>query len=285
MIKTKAWLLLVMGVVCLTLGTGQTWADVDTRIVNTYKLTFSPVDIEVSLSGQRIFVLDDQGDVLVYDMTGGLTETIPVGGHVDQIKVSPRDDVLFLGSRKDKSVQVMTLTFTQEINVSGSPFQGPADAPVSIVVFSDFQCPYCARIPAIIDQVRKEYPKNTRTVFKHFPLSSHKFAQLASQASIAADAQGKFWEFHDLLFQNYSQLNEEKIDEIRATLNLKKAPFEKVMHAPQTIEKVNRDKQEGEQAGVRGTPTVFVNGRMVRPANLEGIKQAVEDALKALQKK
>ncbi|RJQ81715.1 MAG: hypothetical protein C4519_08490 [Desulfobacteraceae bacterium] len=259
-------------------------AEIDSKLFKEFKLGYSPLDIELSLSGQRVFVLDDQGHLRIYNMAGDLTDTITVGKHVDKIKVSSRDDLLFLSSRDTKTLQILSLTYTHNIDISGSPYQGPSNAPVAVVVFSDFQCPYCAKIRAIIDQVRGHYAKEVKSVFKHFPLPSHKFALHAAKASIAADAQGKFWQFHDQLFENYSQIDEKKIEEIRTALNLDKTKFEKVMEAPQTLEKITKDRQEGEQAEVRGTPTVFVNGRMVRPANYENIKEAVEAALKGLKK-
>jgi protein-disulfide isomerase len=147
------------------------------------------------------------------------------------------------------------------------------------VVFSDFQCPYCARIGAVIDRVRNAYPDKVKSFFKNFPLSSHKFGLTAAKAAVAADAQGKFWEFHDLLYQNYNRLNDQKIDDIRLSLNLDAAKFKKAMDAPETMARVLREKQEGEDAGVRGTPSVFVNGRKVRRPNFDGIKKAVEQAL------
>lgn len=282
MLKSKTFLFVIL---CLVLCAGQVYAGVETDPLGTIKIEHSPVDIEISMSGQSIYVLDDQGQLLIYNTSGKLMDTVQVGKDVDQIKVGPRDDVLFLSSRTERTVQVLRLTFTHAIDISGSPFQGPENAPVAVVVFSDFQCPYCARIGSIIDQVRAQYPKQVKSVYKNFPLSSHKYSTKAAQAAMAAGAQGKFWEFHDLIFKNFRQLNDQKIDEFVETLKLDKAQFEKTMNAPQTIAKINSDKQEGVEADVRGTPTVFVNGRMVRPANFEGIKAAVEKALQDLKKK
>jgi protein-disulfide isomerase len=280
MIK-KFWPLMIL---CLTIGAWPAHAEINSKLLREFKLAHAPLDMEISLSGQRVFILDDQGNLLVYNMDGRLTDTIPVGKNVDQIKVSPRDDLLFLSSHADKSVRILNLIYTHDIDISGCPYEGPSNAPIAVVVFSDFQCPYCARIGAVLDQVREHFPKQIKVVYKQFPLSSHRYSLLAARASIAAYAQGKFWEYHDLLFQNYSQLNEQKIQQFRAALKLDKAKFDQVMNSPQTIEKINKDRQEGEEADVRGTPTIFVNGRMVRPANYEGITNAVEEALKALGK-
>ena len=254
-------------------------AEVDQELLGTLELDRAPLDIAVSLSGNQVYVLDDQSRVLIFNTQGQLIEQLKVPAGTDQIKVGPRDDLLFLGSRTDKTVQVLRLTFSYEIDLTDVPFKGPANAPVAIVVFSDFQCPYCARIGAVIDRVREAYPKKVKSLFKNYPLSSHKFALPAAKAAIAAEKQGKFWEFHDLLFENYNRLSDQKIDDIRLSLNLDADKFKKVMNAPETLARINREQKEGESAGVRGTPTVFVNGRKVRRANFDGIKQAVEAAL------
>lgn len=254
-------------------------AEVDQELLGTLELDRAPLDIAVSLSGNQVYVLDDQSRVLIFNTKGQLIDQLKVPAGTDQIRIGPRDDLLFLGSRNDKTVQVLRLTFSYEIDLTDVPFKGPANAPVAIVVFSDFQCPYCARIGAVIDRVREVYPKKVKSLFKNYPLSSHKFALPAAKAAIAAEAQGKFWEFHDLLFENYNRLSDQKIDDIRLSLNLDEAKFKKMMKAPETLARINREQQEGESAGVRGTPTVFVNGRKVRRPNFDGIKQAVEAAL------
>jgi protein-disulfide isomerase len=269
----------------LALCLPQAHAEIESEVAATLKLKHPPIDMEVSLSGQRIYVLDDHGQLLICNPSGSILDTIQVGSDIAQIKIGPRDDLLFLSNPKENTIQVLNLTFIHAITLSNSPSKGPANAPVAIVVFSDFQCPYCARIGGIIDQVSAQYPKEVKSVFKHFPLSSHRYALMAAKAAVAADSFEKFWEFHDLVFQNYTQLDEEKIEAFRTTLNLDKAKFDKRMNAPQTLEKIQKDQKEGEDAGITGTPTVFVNGRMVRPANLEGISAAVEKALKDLKKK
>ncbi len=281
MTKARPFLMLAL---CLVLFALPAHADVETSILKSIELKNKPVDIEVSLNGQDIYILDNRGQVLIYTTSGQLKDTFEVDKKVDQIKLSPRDDYIYLSNSKTKTVEIRSLDFIQNISISGSPFEGPADAPVAVVVFSDFQCPYCARIGAVIDQVREEFPKEVKSVFKFYPLPSHSFAFKAAQAAVAAHEQGKFWEYHDLIFQNYRNLNDDKLEEFRSSLNLDKAKFEKVMNAPETKTKINADKNEGTQAGVRGTPTVFVNGRMVRPARPENIKDAVRKAIKDLKK-
>ena len=263
----------------LILSTLPLHAEVDQELLGTLELDHAPLDIAVSLSGNQVYVLDDQSRILIFSTSGRLVDQLKVPPGTNQISIGPREDLLFLGNRKDKTVQVISLTFSYKIDLSDAPLKGPANAPVAIVVFSDFQCPYCARIGAIIDRVREAYPKKVKSLFKNYPLSSHKFSLVAAKAVIAAKAQGKFWEFHDLLFQNYNRLNDQKIDDIRLSLNLDKEKFKQVMEAPETLARIQREKHEGETAGVRGTPSVFVNGRKVRRANYDGIKKAVEAAL------
>ena len=132
----------------------------------------------------------------------------------------------------------------------------------------------------VLEQLLEQYPKQIKVVFKHFPLRNHKFAVKAAQATIAAHQQGKFWEFHDRLFKQYKQISDQKIEEIRSQLGLKADQFQKDMKAPQTMNKIRADAGNGRDAGVRGTPTVYVNGILLRDKTQRGFKLAVANALK-----
>ena len=131
-----------------------------------------------------------------------------------------------------------------------------------------------------LEQVLEKYPNQVKLVFKNFPLRNHQFAMQAAIAALAAEKQGKFWEFHDLLFKDYSQLNEEKIKEIAQQLKLNMEKFEKDRKDPQIMAMINRDLAEGNQVGVRGTPTVFINGRLLRNRSMAGFQELIEKALK-----
>ena len=126
----------------------------------------------------------------------------------------------------------------------------------------------------------EKYPNQVKLVFKNFPLRNHQFAMQAAIAALAAEKQGKFWEFHDLLFKDYSHLNEEKIKEIAQQLKLNMEKFEKDRKDPQIMAMINRDLAEGNQVGVRGTPTVFINGRLLRNRSMAGFQELIEKALK-----
>jgi protein-disulfide isomerase len=133
--------------------------------------------------------------------------------------------------------------------------------------------------------VLEKYPTDVKVVFKNFPLSSHTFALKAAAAALAAGNQGKFWEFHDRLFENYNRLNDQVIGQIATALNLDLAEFEKSMHDPAIEEKIRQDVNDGRQAGVNSTPSVFINGRRIRNRSLEGFQEAIEKELQKLGKK
>jgi protein-disulfide isomerase len=128
--------------------------------------------------------------------------------------------------------------------------------------------------------VLEKNPNQVKLVFKNFPLRNHKFAMPAAIAALAAEKQGKFWEFHDLLFQNYNRLNEQKVKEIAQQLKLNMEKFEKDRKDPRIRAMINRDLAEGNRAGVRGTPTVFINGRLLRNRSMDGFRELIEKALK-----
>jgi protein-disulfide isomerase len=132
----------------------------------------------------------------------------------------------------------------------------------------------------VLEQVLEKYPNQVKLVFKNFPLRNHKFAMEAAIAALAAKKQEKFWEFHDLLFKNYNRLNEQKVKEIAQQLNLDMEKFEKDRKDPQLMALITRDLTDGSQAGVRGTPTIFINGRLLRNRSMAGFQELIEKALK-----
>ncbi len=128
----------------------------------------------------------------------------------------------------------------------------------------------------------EKYPLKVKLLFKNFPLRSHKFARQAATAALAAHAQGRFWEFHDALFAAYNKLDEAKVEEIRASLNLDKNAFDAQRKAPQVSNQIQSDVRWAAEADVRGTPAVFINGRLQRRRNIESLAAAVEAELRRL---
>jgi len=113
--------------------------NVEWNVYKSMQLDETPIDVALTADGRRIFVLTDKGQVLIYSSTDKMEAKIDVGKHVDQIKLGPRGETLILRSGKNKTVELVTLDFIQKINITGSPFKGPQDAPVVIAVFDDFQ--------------------------------------------------------------------------------------------------------------------------------------------------
>lgn len=131
----------------------------------------------------------------------------------------------------------------------------------------------------LLKQVLEQYPDDVKLVFKHFPLRNHKFARKAATAALAAESQGKFWEFHDLLFKDYNKLNDKKVGEIAAALALNQEAFEDKMKDPLIRAKINQDVKEGVDAGVRGTPAIFINGRLLKNRSLAGFRAIIDKEL------
>ena len=142
-----------------------------------------------------------------------------------------------------------------------SPSFGPTMAKVTIVEWSDFQCPYCARAAPIVEQIRQAYPKDVRFVFRHLPLPMHPDAPLAARAGVAAQAQGKFWQMHDWMYAHQHDLKEDQLVKAAASFGMDVARFKAALADPATEARVGADRQAASAVGVSATPTFFVNGR------------------------
>jgi protein-disulfide isomerase len=168
-----------------------------------------------------------------------------------------------------------------KLSTAGAPFKGPADAKVTIVEFSDFQCPYCAKAAVQAEQVVQKFPKDVKLVFKQFPLDDHSQAALAAEASLAAQAQGKFWPLHDKMYANFRQINRARILVWATEAGLDLNRFREDLDSHRFAARVKAEEQEGEVAGVEGTPTFFINGKKFNGVfELTAIAPIVADELK-----
>jgi len=166
-----------------------------------------------------------------------------------------------------------------EVATAGRPERGPKNAPVTIIEFSDYECPFCKRAEPAIAQVMKTYGDKVRLVFRHFPLPMHKNAQPAAEAAACAAAQGKFWEFHGKLFES-SDLGAERLKAVATEVKVDMAKFDECVSKRQFKADVEKDMADGAEAGVNGTPAFFINGRMLSGAQpFEKIKEIVDDEL------
>ena len=150
------------------------------------------------------------------------------------------------------------------IDITGSPTKGNRNAPITIVEWADFECPFCARASSFIDELLKAHPERAQLAFKYFPLSGHPHGELTACSAAAADLQGKFWPMHDQLFANQAAgLDETKIREIAKAVGLNLEQFEKDWASDEVKQKVERDRAQADRLGLQGTPFIWVNGRHV----------------------
>ena len=154
------------------------------------------------------------------------------------------------------------------LNTSGAPVKGPAGAAVTIVEFSDFQCPFCSRVGPTLKRIQEVYGNKVRIVWKNLPLANHKNAEPAARAAMAAFQQGKFWEFHDRLFANQSSLSAESYLQYARDLGLDIVRFARDMseQSATAAKPIETDKSEANSLGITGTPAFFVNGRYLSGA-------------------
>ncbi len=162
-----------------------------------------------------------------------------------------------------------------------NPVRGAANAPVTIVEFSDFQCPYCRQVQPVLSKILNRYAGAVRLVFKHFPLASHPQAQAAAVAAACAAREGKFWELHDLLFQWQGELGPDELAALAGTVGLDPHRLSACQAAPELLAVVEADMAEGASLGIEATPRFFVNGRLLEGAQPEDAFIAlIEDELR-----
>jgi len=254
-------------------------AKVYQSVDKTYNATNTPLDLAVSVDGNYTFVLGPNGKVTIYNKDGG-KEEISVGGDFDQIAVSGTGDKIWLSSQKSKQVQGVFVDFVKQLSAEGSPFLGEEKAPVVLTIFSDFQCPHCAQMGDVFQKLLAKNPTSIKIVYKYNPLPNHQFAGAAAIAAYAAHKQGKFWQYHDLVYADFRDLTLEKLTQYAEKLGLNMPQFQQQMNSQEAKDKVIGDLNEGREAGVSGTPVLFVNGRLARERTPEALQKLIDEALK-----
>jgi len=167
-----------------------------------------------------------------------------------------------------------------EVDIGDAPVKGGEDAIVTIVEWSDFQCPFCNRVAPTLAQIEKEYGDSVRIVFKHMPLSIHAQAPLAHAAAEAAHRQGKFWQMHDRIFENQRDLSAETLERYAREMGLDMSRFETDLAAADVKERIEEDLQQASKLGVTGTPSFFINGRYLSGAQpFPNFKRLIDAAI------
>jgi protein-disulfide isomerase len=166
----------------------------------------------------------------------------------------------------------------QSISVDDDPARGDVNAPVTIVEFTDFQCPACAAMHPVLDEVLKSYGNKVRFVVRDFPLNQHENARKAAEAANAANAQGKFFEYITLLFKNQKALDVPSLKKYASEIGLDRARFDAALDRGMYAVEVNKDVEDGEMYGIGSTPTIFINGVQLKTLNAEGLREAIDRA-------
>jgi protein-disulfide isomerase len=168
----------------------------------------------------------------------------------------------------------------QKIATADSPAQGPANAPIELVEFSDFQCPFCFRAHPTVKQVLNTYGSKVRFVYRNYPLPNHPNARPAAEAAQCANEQGQFWAYHDRLFADQNKLGETDLKASAAALGLDAAKFNACFDSHKYAARVDADTKAGNEAGVNGTPAFFINGRMLSGAQpYDEFKKVIDEEL------
>jgi protein-disulfide isomerase len=192
--------------------------------------------------------------------------------------------IAFAGQlRKAATVQV-NLTAPESpsfsIATDDQPVKGTTNTLVTIVEFTDFECPSCARQHPVLEKIMTEFGDRVRLVVRDFPLSQHANARKAAEAAEAAREQGKYWEYASVLFRNQSALGVDKLRQYATDLGLDRTKFDASLDSGKFAEKIQRDMVDGRKLGINGTPTLYINGRRISDHSYEALKSAIETALK-----
>lgn len=164
-----------------------------------------------------------------------------------------------------------------KIDTTGSPMLGPKTAKIEVEVYEDFQCPFCSKVAQPLHEFQQKFPNDVRIVYKHMPLDIHDHAQMASEASMAAMAQGKFWEYHDKLYANQQALDRPQLEQYAQDIGLDVAKFKADLDKGVGRDTISRDANEGRNVGVTGTPSIYMNGvkfQVQRGNTAEGFEAA-----------
>jgi protein-disulfide isomerase len=166
-----------------------------------------------------------------------------------------------------------------DVSTAGRPARGPEAAPITIIEFSDYECPFCKRAEPTVKKVLETYGDKVRLVYRHYPLEFHATARPAAEASACAAAQGKFWEYHDKLFAS-SELSDATLKKIAGEVGLDQAKFDECFAKKQFKADIDKDVADASSVGVTGTPAFFINGRMISGAQpFEKFKEIIDDEL------
>ncbi len=265
--------------VTYTLPLSAQLIDVDWTQLQQLKLDSPPLDVASTPDGELIFILMT-GKVVIYNKgSQNQLNQIPIEPGYDRLAYAADSEMLVLTNRSTQEFKSIRVRRVFDISVEGSPYLGPENAPVTIAVFDDYECGYCARMEATFSQLLAQYPQKLKLVIKQYPLRNHPMAREAAIAAIAAHQQGKFWEVHGQIFANQKELSPQKLDEIAESFGLDMNQFKQDLLSQEVLSLIIRDVREGQRIGVTGTPTIFINGKHVTDRSLQNLSKLIEQEL------
>jgi len=189
-------------------------------------------------------------------------------------------EMLVTNMRRNFKVVTFLDPLRTDVATAGYPSRGPAAAPVTIVEFADFECPFCGGFYPTLKLIEKNYADKVRLVYRQFPLTNmHPNAQKAAEASLCANEQGRFWEYYDALFSDQSRLSVPALKQTAQTLGLNSAAFNTCLDSGKHAATIQKDKDEARKIGVSGTPTVFINGRLLGGRSYAEVQEVIDDEL------
>ena len=221
---------------------------------------------------------------------GGCLQVHPECSHAKRMLMLAASEAQAGGRASDilRDLQKYYGSFKKEkrgaIDLADVPCMGNEKAPVTMVEFSDFECPFCGAARPMLESFVEAHKDKVRLCYKNFPLQSHQHSLAAAQAAEYARSQGKFWEFHDLLFENQLAMSMEEMKAHAKKVGIDPAAMEKAVTSETFLPKVNASKEEGKKLGIDSTPSLFINGRpLVLPIAAGSLKHAVDDELEYLK--
>lgn len=239
------------------------------------------LDVTTDPQNRLIFLLTAKAVLFYAVEDSAVVDQIPLTGTFDRIAFLD-DEHLVLTHSASSAVEIVRFSRVYDIDLNNRIVKGPATAPVTLVVFDDYQCPYCARLEVFIEEVLAQFPNEVRFAIKHYPLENHSLARQGAMASLAAGQQGKFWEFHRKLLLHHDDVSESRILEIATELKLDLKQFNTDRQSEALQKIIREDVENGGAIGVKGTPWVFLNGKRVHPRKIGDLPDLI---LKELEKK
>jgi protein-disulfide isomerase len=171
-------------------------------------------------------------------------------------------------------------TSPKSIDVADAPMKGSPTAKVTLVEFADYECPHCKRLQPVLRQILDEFHSDVKVYFKHYPLPQHTNARLAAEAAVAAQRQGKFWQFQDMLWDKQDELTPVEIEKIAKDSGLDVTKFRQDLDSQPVKARVQKDRAEGQALGLQATPTLYIDGReYTDPKDTESLREWIKEEL------